>query len=164
MPRPSNRPSFDQLNNIERRRNSQHFLPSTANCSYLNASNNTGRSNSWMSHDVTVTFVRDCTYIVSGEDNCFHIFISYPFFHYLSLSYIYFLSFITYSFPFCFSYRSPFPLPSSLSFTLGKCHWPCNNYRHLSCVDSTRETRSLSSTLATATTSGYNTVIYVSIK
>jgi hypothetical protein len=56
-----------------------------------------------------------------GENNCFYIIIYHFFFHYLSLSFLYFLSyFIPCSFPTCFYIGTPFPLPSFLSCTAGK--------------------------------------------
>lgn len=68
IPRPSHRSSFDQLSNIQMqgsRRDQRHGGSSAADCSYLNSSNYTGCSNSWMSHDVPVTFVREVAFILS---------------------------------------------------------------------------------------------------
>ena len=70
IPRPSHRPSFDKLSNIQmqdRSRDKLHGGSSAADCSYRNASNDTGCSNSWMSRDVSVTFVRESNFILSGK-------------------------------------------------------------------------------------------------
>jgi hypothetical protein len=65
--------------------------------------------------------------------------------HYLSVSYIYYLSaFLPHSFPtclICFRIGGHLPLPSSLSHTIGKCHWPFSNYRPLSYVYSMCEAK-----------------------
>jgi hypothetical protein len=79
------------------------------------------------------------------ENSCFLIFIPHPFLRYLSPSSIYSLSAcIPHSFPtcfICFRIGSHFPLPSYLSYSVGKCHWPFSKYRPLSRVHSTCEAK-----------------------